>query len=289
MTSPEAGPAEIAPGVFVATSPVYMTTSTIVAGPDGGCLLIDPALTVADLASLGEWLAARNLRAVAGWSTHAHWDHVLWSAALGTAVPRYATARTVRESARSRAVMLAELSAAAPGHDLDLVGQLTALPAAALPMTALPGRAPDAARAWPAIPWDGPPALVVSHDAHAPGHGAIYLPGPGVLVAGDMLSDVEIPLLDLASAAGELADPFGDYRAGLAMLAALPEVRHVVPGHGHVGDGTALRSRVAADLRYLDHVQRGADPADQRLLAPDADWQRADHARQRELAGARLR
>jgi glyoxylase-like metal-dependent hydrolase (beta-lactamase superfamily II) len=278
---PEGGPAEIAPGVFVATSPVYLTTTTIIAGRGGGCLLIDPALTVADLARLGEWLAARDLRAAVGWSTHAHWDHVLWSAALGADVPRFATARTVRECDRSRAEMLRELSAAAPGHDLDLVGQLTALPVMAAPPLAAPPLA--------ALPWDGPPALVVSHDAHASGHGAIYLPDIGVLVAGDMLSDVEIPLLDLTTAADEQADPFGDYRAGLGLLAALPGVRHVVPGHGHVGDARELRSRIAADFRYLDHVEQGADLSDERLLAPDAGWLRADHARQRELAGIPLR
>jgi glyoxylase-like metal-dependent hydrolase (beta-lactamase superfamily II) len=275
---PGAGPAEIAPGVFVATSSVYLTTTTIIAGRDGGCLLIDPALTVAELARLGEWLAARELRATAGWSTHAHWDHVLWSDALGTDVPRYATARTVRECERSRAAIIADLSAAAPGHDLDLVGQVTALP----------GPAPRAAGTRPPIPWDGPRALVVSHDAHAPGHGAVYLPDLGVLVAGDMLSDVEIPLLDLTEA-DDQADPFGDYRAGLSLLAALPGVGHVVPGHGHVGDAAALRSRIAADFRYLDLVERGADLADPRLLAPDAGWLRADHARQRELAGVRSR
>jgi hydroxyacylglutathione hydrolase len=283
---PGFGPAEIATGVFVATSPVYLTTTTIVAGWDGGCLLIDPALTVADMARLGEWLAAREMRAEACWSTHAHWDHVLWNAVLGTDVPRYATARAVRECERSRAAMIADLSAAAPGHDLDLVGRLTALPAAA-PSAPIPtGRARSAA--WPAVPWNGPLALVVSHDAHAPGHGAIYLPELGVLAAGDMLSDAEIPLLDL-TAAGERADPFGDYRAGLSVLAALPEVHYVVPGHGHVGDAAALGTRVAADFRYLDDVERGADPVDQRLLAPGADWLRADHARQRELAGVRLR
>jgi hydroxyacylglutathione hydrolase len=265
-------PAEITPGVFVATSPTYLTTTTIIAGRDG-CLVIDPALTVTELARLADWLAARRLVAVAGFATHAHWDHVLWSASLGTGVPRYATARTVRECERSRATILEELSAEAPGHALDLVGQLTAVPDQ---------------DGWPAISWDGPPALVVSHDGHSPGHGAIYLPDLGVLVAGDMLSDVEIPLLDL-TLTGERADPFGDYRAGLARLAALPGIRHVVPGHGHVGDAAALRSRVAADFRYLDHVELDADLEDERLLAPDAGWLRADHARQRELAGARLR
>src|ERR1700735_2934319 len=90
---------EIAPGVFVATAEMYTTTTTVVAGPDGGCLLIDPAVTVADLAELARWLTARGLRPVAGWSTHPHWDHLLWSPALGPA-PRYATPRAVAVAAR---------------------------------------------------------------------------------------------------------------------------------------------------------------------------------------------
>jgi glyoxylase-like metal-dependent hydrolase (beta-lactamase superfamily II) len=158
------------------------------------------------------------------------------------------------------------------------------LPEAAVPEARVPGISVPRA-----IPWDGPTALVIEHDGHAPGHGAVFLPDRGILVAGDMLSDVEIPLLDVRAAAGEGADPFGDYRGGLGQLSALPGVRHVVPGHGHPGNTSAYRARVAADLRYLDIVQRGEDLADPRLLGPDAGWLRADHARQRELASALLR
>ena len=86
---------EIADGVFVATADLYTTTTTVVAGADGGCLLIDPAVTVADLAALAGWLSARGLRPVAGWSTHPHWDHLLWSAAFGEAPE-------VRDAARGR-------------------------------------------------------------------------------------------------------------------------------------------------------------------------------------------
>src|SRR5580658_4741153 len=81
---------EVAPGVYVVTAEAYTTTSTIVAGTGGTCLLIDPAVSVADLAALARWLKERGLRPVAGWSTHPHWDHLLWSGALGD-VPRYAT------------------------------------------------------------------------------------------------------------------------------------------------------------------------------------------------------
>jgi hydroxyacylglutathione hydrolase len=250
---------EIAPGVFVATADMYTTTTTIVAGADGGCLLIDPAVTVADLAALAGWLSERGLRPTAGWSTHPHWDHLLWSAAFGE-VARYATPRAVAAAARELPGLVSDVGESAPGHDLTLFARVEPLV----------GREID---------WAGPPAVVYAHDAHAAGHGAVLLPEAGVLVAGDMLSDIEIPLLDLES-----ADPFGGYRQGLELLAEAPGVRLVVPGHGHVGDQAAFRRRVAADRRYLDATEAGADPADERLTA---DWLRAEHARHRQRARAR--
>jgi hydroxyacylglutathione hydrolase len=250
---------EIAPGVFVATADTYTTTTTVVAGADGGCLLIDPAVTVDDLAALAGWLSERGLRPAAGWSTHPHWDHLLWSAAFGEA-PRYATPRAVAVAARELPGLVSEVGESAPGHDLTLFARVE-------PML---GRE---------LAWAGPPAVVYAHDAHAPGHGAVLLPEAGVLVAGDMLSDIEIPLLDLES-----ADPFGGYRQGLELLAAAPGVRLVVPGHGHVGDQAEFRRRVAADRDYLNATEAGADPADERLTA---DWLRAEHARHCERARAR--
>jgi hydroxyacylglutathione hydrolase len=247
----EQAPDEITPGVYVMTAEQYTTTTTIVAGTDGGCLLIDPAVSVADLAALAGWLAARGLRPVAGWSTHPHWDHLLWSASLGDA-PRYATPRAVAAVARQQADLISGVRAGAPGHDLTLFGQVEAL-------------------CGHEVDWPGPRALVYAHDAHAPGHGAVFFPDSGVLIAGDMLSDIEIPLLDL-----DAADPFGGYRAGLRRLATVPAVSAVVPGHGHVGDEAEFRRRLAADLAYLDAVQPGGDIADPRLTE---DWLRAEHAR----------
>jgi hydroxyacylglutathione hydrolase len=249
---------QVAPGVFVTTSPVYLTTTTIVVGAGGGCLLIDPALTPAELAGLGEWLGGSGLRPAVGWATHPHWDHVLWSRSLGTSVPRYATAKAVAAADQARGDMIAEADAAACGHDRDLLGRLLPVPG--------PGES---------IPWDGPRAQLIAHDGHAPGHAAIWLPDSGVLVAGDMLSDVEIPLLDAGA-----ADPLGGYRAGLDRLASVPGVRLLVPGHGHVGDGAALRARLAMDVRYLDAVQAGQGADDPRLHGPGAAWLRAEHMRQ---------
>jgi glyoxylase-like metal-dependent hydrolase (beta-lactamase superfamily II) len=247
--------------VLVATSEMYLTTSTVVAAPDGGCLVIDPAVTVADLAALAAELAARGLRPRAGFSTHPHWDHVLWHHALGE-VPRYASPRAVHVAETERDAMVAGVEQDAPGHDLALFGRLVPLDPAA-----------------GGISWDGPRARVVTHDGHSPGHTAVFLPATGTLVAGDMLSDVEIPLLDLRG-----SDPAGDYRAGLEKLAALPGVRHVVPGHGHVGGAAEFGRRVAADLRYLDDLARGRPFGDSRLTQ---DWLCRDHDAQLRFAGGR--
>jgi len=248
---------EVAPGVLVATSSFALTTTTVVVGSpgSGGCLLIDPAVTVAELAGLAADLTTLGLCPAAAWSTHPHWDHVLWSRELGDA-PRYAAPAAVRTSQAERDTLLGEANQAAPGHDPSLIGQLIPLDAAA-------------------IPWDGPAARVIIHNAHAPGHGAVFLPGTGILVAGDMCSDVETPLLNLVA-----DDPLGDYRTGLGRLAGVPGVRRVVPGHGHVGDAEAFRQRLAADSAYLDALALGQPFGDPRLSVDSEQWLRAVHDKQ---------
>lgn len=124
------------------------------------------------------------------------------------------------------------------------------------------------------VPWPGPIATAVMHNAHVPGHSVLFLSETGGLVAGDMLSDVEIPLMDYAE-----PDPLGDYRSGLARLASLTGVTVVVPGHGHVGDAQEFRRRVDADLRYLDEVELGRTTTDPRL-ANAPDWMRQRHEAQ---------
>ena len=233
----------------MATSSFALTTSTVVAGAAGKCLVIDPGVTVAETAALAAELRSRGLTPTAAWSTHPHWDHVLWCQELGEA-PRYAAPAAVQIAETERAGMVEGAQRSAPGHDLELFGRLTVLDAAA-------------------ITWDGPTAELIVHDGHAPGHGAVFLPEAGVLVAGDMCSDVEIPLLDT-----EAEDAFGDYRAGLAALAAVPGVRQVVPGHGHVGDGAEFRRRLAADSGYLDALALREPFEDPRITE---DWMREAH------------
>ncbi len=202
---------EVADGVHVATSELDLTTSTVlVHGRDA--LLVDPSWTPGELGGLADWLDARGLRVVGGFATHAHHDHVLWHPRFGDG-PRWASPTTTERAADHRAELVAALGDW-PAELEPLVGRLT--PA-------------------DAIPWPDPVELVV-HDAHTPGHTALWLPGPRVLLAGDMLSDVEPPLPEETGPA--------EYLAGLAVLRPYVErAVLVVPGHGHPGTDALTRWR----------------------------------------------
>jgi glyoxylase-like metal-dependent hydrolase (beta-lactamase superfamily II) len=91
----------------------------------------------------------------------------------------------------------------------------------------------------------------------------------GVLVCGDYLSDVEIPMVEAS---------LSDYRATLARLAPLVEaVETVVPGHGSPHSRDAALRVLDEDADYLDALERG----DERPSLPrgrDTKRQRAIHA-----------
>ena len=136
---------EIAPGVLVATAAYATTTSTVVAAADGGCLVIDPAVSVADLSALAAGLAAAGLRPRAGFATHPHWDHVLWSRELGR-VPRYAAPAALTVTSSMREEMIAAVEDSAPGHDLALFADLVALAVIASFATTIQSQIVDGSR-----------------------------------------------------------------------------------------------------------------------------------------------
>lgn len=233
---------QLAPTVRVTSSALYRTAGGVVAGRDGAVLLVDPGVLPGELAALAAELDAAGLRVAAGVATHAHWDHVLWAEALGPA-PRLATARTA-ELAAARRRDLVELPLERWGDEhyvrfeVGLAGRLEAAP-------------PDGVLDWP-----GPPVRLVPAGGHCPGHGAVLVEPDGVLLAGDMLSEIEVPLPDW-----ELEpDPLGAYRQGLDALAGVPGVALVVPGHGSPGDAGELRARLDADRRYLDGLEAAVAP-----------------------------
>src|SRR5688572_17284122 len=82
---------QIAEGVLVHESEFIQSNSVVVQGREG-VLLIDPGITRGELADIATDLRGMGRPVVAGFSTHPHWDHVLWHADFGDA-PRYGTAR----------------------------------------------------------------------------------------------------------------------------------------------------------------------------------------------------
>jgi glyoxylase-like metal-dependent hydrolase (beta-lactamase superfamily II) len=139
------------------------------------------------------------------------------------------------------------------------------------------------------IPWDGPRARIIEHQAHAPGHAAVLIEERGVLVAGDVLSHVLIPLLDLSA-----TDPIEDYLAALRLLEGVAgDVDVLVPGHGSIGGAIQVRARIEQDRAYVHGLRDGGDSDDPRV-GPSAtfgkdwlpgvhDWQRQQLANKSEF------
>jgi len=239
---------QVADGVWVRQSEWVWSNAIAVRG-ECGLILVDPGIAGSDLNELADDLDRLGIPAVAGFSTHPHWDHLLWHSRFGE-VPRYAThagARAARE-ARERARAMAAQSAS--GVPLELIGHVTPIPGGGGPV----------------------PGEIVEHQAHAVGHAALLLADRRVLLAGDMLSDVLIPLLD-SRRPGQV----DAYAAALDRLGeAAAHVDVLVPGHGAVAEGPEVASRLAADRAYIDALRRGGDPVDARL-GPDADWLAGPH------------
>jgi glyoxylase-like metal-dependent hydrolase (beta-lactamase superfamily II) len=242
-----------------------------------GVLLIDAGVQDDELTCLANDLSDSGQTVVAGFSTHPHWDHLLWHPRLGAA-PRYGTARcaaTVRDRlsgagarARVAAMIPPDIVEQVP---LDLLGLITGLPA----QTAQ-------------IPWDGPRVRIIEHQAHAPGHAALLIEERGVLVAGDMLSDVLIPMLDLNAP----EDPVEDYLAALRRLEGVADdVDVVVPGHGSVGGADQVRTRIDQDRAYV-HALRDPDILSDARLGPSAkpgwEWVSDVHEGQAQRLAQRI-
>ncbi|NJP97920.1 MBL fold metallo-hydrolase [Nonomuraea sp. FMUSA5-5] len=253
--------AQVAEGVLVHQS-AFVQSNTVVVHGRSGVLLVDPGIQEHELTCLADDLAGAGQSVAAGFSTHPDWDHLLWHPRLGPA-PRYGTAScaaTVRDQlsgpeATDRVaehLMETEIAGQVP---LDLLGLVTALPAGAAQ-----------------VPWDGPRARIIEHRAHAPGHAALLIEERGVLVAGDMLSDVLVPMLDLNGA----ADPIGDYLDALRLLEGVAGgVEVVVPGHGSPGGADEVRARIDRDRAYVLALRDGRTPDDPRIgpsARPGWEW-----------------
>jgi glyoxylase-like metal-dependent hydrolase (beta-lactamase superfamily II) len=238
---------QVAEGVLAHESEFIESNAVVVQG-SAGILLIDAGITDNEMVAIADDLRQLSQPVVAGFSTHPHWDHLLWNAEFGQA-PRYGTARCAAEirAFLSDAHWKENIVEHLPPEievPLDLLGLITGLPAEATQ-----------------IPWDGPKVRIIEHQAHAAGHAALLIKERGVLVAGDMLSDVLIPMLDLSA-----ADPIEDYLAALRLFEGVAgDVDVFIPGHGSVGGADQLRARIDQDRAYVQALRDNQVVSDPRI------------------------
>src|SRR6187549_3466592 len=245
---------QVADGVWVRQSEWVWSNAVVVRG-EGGLILVDSGIDGSDLNQLADDVDRLGIPVVAGFSTHPHWDHLLWHSRFGD-VQRYATAAGAKFADETREQQLkGPAEDGGSGIPLDLIALVTPLPADGGPV----------------------PGEIIEHQAHAVGHAAVLLADRGALLAGDMLSDVLIPLLD-----ARRPDQVGAYETALDRLGeAARDVAVGGPGHGAVAEGAEVAARLAADQAYIDALRRGAEPVDARL---EQDWLSGPHESNLEQA-----
>jgi glyoxylase-like metal-dependent hydrolase (beta-lactamase superfamily II) len=171
--------------------------------------------------------------------THPHWDHVL-------GLPWFPGALTFAHSGFADAL---ERDAA---DIADKAEKWLAREGEKLPHPFRPFAPQLSARGTTAVTLGTFPLVTYDTPGHNGNHLALWLPEHGVLAAGDLLSDIEIPWLD---------SPPWVYRASLKSLHWLFEqedVRILVPGHGPLAHGRAAGyRRLLRDMNYLLHLEEG--------------------------------
>lgn len=224
--------------VIVFVSDVWQTTCTAVRGADEG-FLIDSTVYPEELRALPGVLEQAGFPVSGLLCTHGDWDHLLGRLAFPGAALGCGEATVQRLGAE-------------PGAAQRRLREFDS-------EHYVPRPAPLALGTVQSLPTPGKLELGPSHELElfeATGHTAdgvaYWLPWLEVLVCGDYLSPVEIPML---SAGGSLTD----YRATLDRLGDLvSRAAWVIPGHGGPVPGERAGEILAEDQAYLD--QLAADP-----------------------------
>lgn len=242
--------------VVVVTSRVYQTSCTLVRGGDEAFVIDSPIFP--DELEILPALAEQASFGVAGLLvTHADWDHLLGRLAFPEVAIGCGETTAARLAAEPGAAAR-ELRAFDEQHYVERPAPLSLPGVQALPV---PGYCAVGERELELHPADG----------HTADGTAFWAPWARVLVCGDYLSPVEIPML---SSDGSL----DAYLATLRRLEPLVgQADTVVPGHGAPLDGTRAAAILREDVAYLEALAR--DGADAPLpLARRTGAQRAIHA-----------
>jgi glyoxylase-like metal-dependent hydrolase (beta-lactamase superfamily II) len=218
--------------VIVVTSRLWQTTCTLVRRDQEAFCIDSPILP--DELELLPTIAAQSGFAVAGLlATHGDWDHVLGRYAF--ADPPLGVAETTANVLRSGAAQRA-LRAFDEEWYVERPGPLALGTPQELPV---PGHCGLGSAELELLPTGG----------HTADGMAISVPWAGVLVVGDHLSPVEIPMIS----------PGGSVAAYLDTLARLEpfveRATHVVPGHGEPLDAERALAILREDRAYLEALR----------------------------------
>jgi glyoxylase-like metal-dependent hydrolase (beta-lactamase superfamily II) len=231
--------------VIVATSALLQVNCVIVRGRDGEApgetFVIDSPVLPEELDALPALVEEARFPAPSGLlATHGDWDHLLGRIAFpGLALG--CAESTAERLARAPGEAQRELRAFDEELYIDRARPLALGDVQPLPV---PGRCELGELELELHPADG----------HTADGMAVWIPWARVLVAGDYLSNVELPALN----EGGKVDA---YLATLERLRPLLEqAAHVVPGHGSVIDSRRASELVQEDTRYLQAlVAHGAE------------------------------
>ncbi|MCW2983445.1 MAG: fold metallo-hydrolase [Conexibacter sp.] len=222
------------PGVIVARSVKWQTTCTLLHQGDETFIVDSPVFP-------DELDALPGILGQAGWglsgllATHADWDHLLArlafpEAPLGVAETTAARLRAEPGVAQRKLREVDEDDYVTRPRPLSL-GQVQALP--------VPGKLDLGADA---------ELELIPADGHTADGMAIWAPFARVLVAGDYVSPVEIPMISEGGSRNA-------YVATLLRLAPYVEQADwVVPGHGAPIDGQRALAILREDVKYLESL-----------------------------------
>jgi hydroxyacylglutathione hydrolase len=221
----------LTPTCWISQSRVFATNNAIFAS-GGESIVVDPGITPSELSNLRDFVVSRAPVVRTLVLTHAHWDHLLGAMYFpGGCVLTHRAYTTVLHSHAQ--------------HVQQQVARWRQEEGIAEEVPFLPPQ-PDHTFAQQVTASFGDHRVrVIAAPGHAPDHCVVYEAESGLLFAGDMLSDLEVPMV---------MDTFAAYRRTLLRLAAL-DVRVLVPGHGTpTAEASEIRTRFAQDATYLEAV-----------------------------------
>jgi glyoxylase-like metal-dependent hydrolase (beta-lactamase superfamily II) len=242
--------------VLVVVSQVWQTTATAVRAGSGG-VLIDSPILPQELTTLPGVLEEAGFIVSGLLATHGDWDHLLGRLAFPEAELRAGESTVAR--------LMAEPDR--PHRDLRGFDD----------EYYLAERAPLTLGEVRPLPPAGGTFELIDASGHTADGTALWLSWARVLICGDYLSPVEIPVL---SGDGSL-DGYLETLERFAPL--LEQAETVIPGHGAPLTSARAAEIRDADVAYLERLSAGGDaplPADR-----DTAEQRLIH--QRNLAGLR--